>query len=66
MRRHIIYIFFVLLLLISFEREAKAYADPGSGALLWQILVAGFIGGMFYVRRAIHWLKGRSRRSQED
>lgn len=27
------------------------YADPGSGALLWQALVAGFIGLMYYLRR---------------
>jgi hypothetical protein len=59
-------LFVALLLLIFFEREAKAYADPGSGALLWQILVAGFVGSLFYVRRAFNWLRGKSRRSQED
>jgi hypothetical protein len=35
------------------------YADPGSGALLWQILAAGFVGALFYARRAWKWLGGK-------
>ena len=31
------------------------YADPGSGALIWQLLVAAFIGSMFYFRRIKDW-----------
>jgi hypothetical protein len=27
------------------------YTDPGSGALLLQILFAGLLGGVFYLRR---------------
>jgi hypothetical protein len=27
------------------------YADPGSGTLVWQLLLAAFFGGMFYFRR---------------
>lgn len=27
------------------------YTDPGSGALLLQILIAGLLGGVFYLRR---------------
>ncbi|MGI8734304.1 MAG: hypothetical protein ACR2LM_13515 [Pyrinomonadaceae bacterium] len=26
------------------------YTDPGTGALLWQLLAAGFIGAAFYFR----------------
>ena len=43
------------------EREAKGYVDPGSGALLWQALVATFLGGMFYFRRAFGKLIERRR-----
>jgi hypothetical protein len=32
------------------------YADPGSGALVWQLLVGAFIGAMFYFRRVREWL----------
>jgi ABC-type thiamine transport system substrate-binding protein len=32
-------------------RPAQAYTDPGSGLLLWQILVAGAVGLLFYFRK---------------
>ncbi len=35
---------------------AYAYTDPGTGALLWQILAGAAVGGMFYVRRFFAWL----------
>jgi hypothetical protein len=37
--------------------EAAAYTDPGSGALLWQLLAAGFFGSLFYLRRLTGWFK---------
>jgi hypothetical protein len=48
-----------LLLLASVERPAFAYTDPGSGALLWQALLAGLTGLMFYARRIAIWFKAR-------
>jgi hypothetical protein len=41
------------------------YADPGSGALIWQSLVAVFIGAMFYLRRLAGWWK-RPRKRDGD
>ena len=32
---------------------AFLYTDPGSGALVWQLLVASFVGGLFYIRSFI-------------
>jgi O-antigen/teichoic acid export membrane protein len=51
----------ILLILVSFatEREARAYTDPGTGALIWQALVAGFVGLMYYFRRFATKLKRR-------
>jgi hypothetical protein len=34
-------------------QEANAYTDPGSGALIWQALMAGGVGLLFYVRKFI-------------
>lgn len=51
----------LLALLIAGEREARAYADPGSGALIWQTLAAGFVGLLFYFRRIGAWWKGRKK-----
>jgi hypothetical protein len=32
---------------------AFLYTDPGSGALVWQLLVASFLGGLYYIRSFI-------------
>jgi hypothetical protein len=37
--------------------QLQAYTDPGSGALIWQMLVAGFVGSMFYIRRLTAWFR---------
>jgi len=38
------------VLLIRFRIPAFIYTDPGSGALLWQLLLASFFGAAFYAR----------------
>lgn len=50
---------FFLVALISFatEREASAYTDPGTGALIWQMMVAGLVGVGFYFRKITAWFK---------
>ena len=57
-------LFIVLLAGLMFETEAKAYADPGSGILLWQVLVSVFVGALFYARRILDW--GRQRWSRKS
>lgn len=52
----------LVLLLFASEGEARAYTDPGSGALIWQMLVAGLVGAAFYFRKFTSWL----RRKQES
>jgi hypothetical protein len=37
------------------------YTDPGYGTLIWQLLLAGFFGGMFYFRRLKDFLSRRKR-----
>ena len=48
-------------ILIASSSNAYAYIDPGYGALLWQLLIAGFFGTLFYARNIIakikSWLK---------
>ncbi len=31
------------------------YADPGSGVLVWQLLLAIFFGATFYFTKIRHW-----------
>jgi hypothetical protein len=47
------------LLLITFatEHQARAYVDPGSGALIWQLMGGAFIGLLFYARRIVSWFR---------
>jgi hypothetical protein len=45
----------VLALGVVTIQEANAYTDPGSGALLWQMIAAGFVGVIFYFRKFITW-----------
>jgi hypothetical protein len=52
---------FLLLLLIATEKTADAYTDPGSGALMWQVLVAAFVGAAFYWRKLLSWFSGRKK-----
>ena len=48
----------VLLFVMLSERPAHAYTDPGSGMLIWQGLVAAFLGASFYFRKFFYKLFG--------
>ncbi len=51
--------FAFLVTIASFQRNALAYTDPGTGALIWQMLAAAFVGAAFYFRRFMTWIKGK-------
>jgi hypothetical protein len=40
-----------------------AYIDPGTGALIWQSIVAAFIGTLFYLKRTRKWIGGLFRKA---
>jgi hypothetical protein len=35
-----------------------AYIDPGVGALLWQTIIAAFVGALFYLKKTRRWIVG--------
>jgi hypothetical protein len=35
-----------------------AYIDPGVGALLWQSIIAEFVGLLFYLKKTRRWIVG--------
>ncbi len=35
-----------------------AYIDPGFGTLLWQMIVAVFVGFLFYLKQTRRWIVG--------
>ena len=34
------------------------YIDPGLGALIWQSVVAAFVGLLFYLKKTRQWIVG--------
>jgi len=63
MRRDRVFLLCVAVLVVA-ETRAYAYTDPGSGALIWQMLVGASVGVMFYLRRIIGWARDlKSKRS---
>lgn len=53
--------FLLLFFLIAAEAPLKGYVDPGSGALLWQVLAGGIVGIIFQVRKIGRWFRSRKR-----
>jgi len=49
----------VIFFLLASERPAHAYTDPGSGMLIWQGVVAAFLGASFYFRKFFYKLFGK-------
>ncbi|MGH9719546.1 MAG: hypothetical protein ACRD8O_05000 [Bryobacteraceae bacterium] len=51
------------LVLIAFAtgQQAAAYTDPGTGALIWQLVAAGAVGLLFYFRKVTTWLKPKKK-----
>jgi hypothetical protein len=43
----------LLPLMLATPSQAYGYADPGTGAFVYQALYAAFLGGSFYLRKAL-------------
>jgi hypothetical protein len=39
-----------------------AYIDPGVGLLIWQAIVAAFVGLLFYLKKTRRWIIGLFRK----
>ena len=52
-----VFIYFFLLFLLVLPRQAYAYLDPGTGSYLFQLLIAGLLGGLFYFRSSFSKIK---------
>ncbi len=47
----------VFLLVIIFSKNSYAYLDPGTGSYIFQMLIAGFIGGLFAIKLFFNKIK---------
>lgn len=50
-----------LPLLLATPSRAHAYADPGTGAFVYQAAYAAFLGGAFYFRKILDKIFGRKK-----
>ncbi len=48
-------IFSIALIVLLFSGDAHAYLDPATGSYIFQILIAGLLGGLFAVK--MFWRK---------
>ena len=42
--------YFALLIFFLFALDANAYLDPGTGSIIIQALIAGFVGAVFVIK----------------
>ena len=59
------YLKLICILLLAFP-PLHAYTDPGSGIMLWQILLAGVAGGMFYCRQILKKIQTFFTKNKEE
>ena len=47
----------VLIFFLLLARSAQAYIDPGTGSYLFQLLIAGLLSGLFFIKTIFRSLK---------
>jgi len=52
--------------MIGSEKEARAYTDPGTGTMIFQMLAAALAGSFFYIRKFTTWLKPGKKKDSEE
>lgn len=56
----------LVCLLLTFERPAYAYVDPGSGLFLIQGVSSTFLGVLYVIRRKLKLTKGKKKPSSSE
>lgn len=49
------------VLLLLMPAWAFAYVDPGTGTILWQMLLGLLVGASFYFRQIVGWFTKKQR-----
>ncbi len=44
---------YCVLLFFLFPKPAQAYLDPGTGSYVFQLLVAGLLGSLFFLKSVV-------------
>ncbi|OGG13308.1 hypothetical protein A3D77_05535 [Candidatus Gottesmanbacteria bacterium RIFCSPHIGHO2_02_FULL_39_11] len=51
-------LFGILIYFFSLPKHAHAYLDPGTGSYIFQIILAGLFGSIFFLKSGIKKIKG--------
>lgn len=51
-------VLYISILFLLFSKPAHAYLDPGTGSYLFQILIAGLLGSLFFIKSITKKIKG--------
>lgn len=54
-----------LAVFVAIARPAYSYIDPGSGSMIWQIIVSAIIGMAFYFRKFITGVLSRFKKGSD-
>lgn len=52
------YLYLIILILLISSKEADAYLDPGTGSYIFQVVIAGILSALFFLRQV--WSRFRS------
>lgn len=55
----------LVLIGVAVEQPAAAYTDPGSGALILQMIAAAAVGVLFYFRKVLSFFRRSTKDSKE-
>lgn len=58
-RKFVMALLVILPLLLATPSRASGYADPGTGAFIYQAAYAAFLGGTYYFRRFLDRVWGK-------
>jgi hypothetical protein len=60
-------LFVLALLSFGTEQQLSAYIDPGTGTVVWQLLMASAVGALFYMRKLnpLKWFRGSKKKQDQ-
>jgi len=53
-----IFLYGLVLFFVLAPKPTYAYLDPGTGSYLFQLVIAGLLGGLFFIKTIIRKIKG--------
>ncbi len=61
-----VFVYLVILGFVLFPKEAHAYIDPGTGSYLFQFVIAGLLGSMFFFRGYFDKIKNKFSKNKKE